>query len=246
MHWDDEVDVLCVGSGVGVLAHAVFCAGLDADVRLVDAALADVSDAETRAYLDSMTEDLGPVTPGARDLEVSVIRAEPAPARTDPRALIEPFVGARLRDFALRCVASPFGVLYTEVPDAGRTALRTEDGDTVQAASIGAFRAGTDRPGPALTAWLDDRADERGVARGADCAVQRLIFEYGRVAGAELVGPSGLTLLRATSGVALSTRSAPAASEWPDQPELGEAVGEVAIVACAAGRFARVVLLNPD
>ena len=97
LHWDDEVDVLCVGSGVGVLAHAVFCAGLDADVRLVDAALADVSDAETRAYLDSMTEDLGPVTPGVRDLEVSIIRAEPAPARTDPRAPIEPFVGARLR-----------------------------------------------------------------------------------------------------------------------------------------------------
>ena len=34
LHWDDEVDVLCVGSGPGVLAHAIACANSDADVLL--------------------------------------------------------------------------------------------------------------------------------------------------------------------------------------------------------------------
>ncbi|HMZ15622.1 MAG TPA: hypothetical protein PLS04_15920, partial [Mycobacterium sp.] len=104
LHWDDEVDVLCVGSGPGVVAHAVFSAGLGADVLLVDAAAP--TDADTLAFLGSMTDDLGPVTPAGADLEASVLRAEPVPARTDPRAPIEPFIGARLREFALRCVAS--------------------------------------------------------------------------------------------------------------------------------------------
>ena len=246
LHWDDEVDVLCVGSGPGVLAHAVFSAALGADVLLVDAAApTDVTDADTRAFLGSMTDDLGPVTPAGADLEVAVLRAEPVPARTDPRAPIEPFIGARLREFALRCVASPFGVLYTEVPDAGWTAMRIEAGDTVQVASIGTFRAGVEAPAPALTAWLDEQAHACGVARAADSVAQRLIFENGRVAGAELAAPSGTTLVRALAGVALSTRSAPDGGEWPAHPELGGRTADVAIIARTAGRFGRLVLLNP-
>lgn len=246
VHWDDEVDVLCVGSGPGVLAHAVFAADLGDDVLLVDAAaMADVSDVETLAYLASMTDDLGLIDPGADDLELAVIRAEPVPARTDPRAPIEPFIGPRLRDFAARCVASPFGVLYTEVPDAGRIAMRTEAGDSVQAASIGAFRAAGDRPAAALAAWLDEQAHHRDVGRAAESVVRRLIFDEGRVAGAELAAPSGTTLVRAVSGVALSTRSAPDAGQWPVQPEPGDRAADVAILACTAGRFGRVVLLNP-
>ena len=242
LHWDDEVDVLCVGSGPGVLAHAVFSAGLGADVLLVDAAAP--TDADTLAFLGSMTDDLGPVTPAGADLEVAVLRAEPVPARTDPRAPIEPFIGARLREFALRCVASPFGVLYTEVPDAGWTAMRIEAGDTVQVASIGTFRAGVEAPAPALTAWLDEQAHACDVARAADSVARRLIFENGRVAGAELAAPSGTTLVRALAGVALSTRSAPDGGEWPAQPELGGRTADVAIIARTAGRFGRLVLLN--
>ena len=243
LHWDDEVDVLCVGSGPGVVAHAVFSAGMGADVLLVDAAAP--TDADTLAFLGSMTDDLGPVTPAGADLEASVLRAEPVPARTDPRAPIEPFIGARLREFALRCVASPFGVLYTEVPDAGWTAMGTEAGDTVQVASVGAFRAGVEAPAAALTAWLDEQAYACGVARAADSVAQRLIFENGRVAAAELAVPSGTTLVRALAGVALSTRSAPDGGEWPAQPELGGRTAEVALIARTAGRFGRLVLLNP-
>ena len=243
LHWDDEVDVLCVGSGPGVVANAVFSAGMGADVLLVDAAAP--TDADTLAFLGSMTDDLGPVTPAGADLEASVLRAEPVPARTDPRAPIEPFIGARLREFALRCVASPFGVLYTEVPDAGWTAMGTEAGDTVQVASVGAFRAGVEAPAPALTAWLDEQAHACGVARAADSVARRLIFENGRVAGAELAAPSGTTLVRALAGVALSTRSAPDGGEWPAHPELGGRTADVAIIARAAGRFGRLALLNP-
>ena len=111
----------------------------------------------------------------------------------------------------------PFGVLYTEVPDAGWTAMGTEAGDTVQVASVGAFRAGVEAPAAALTAWLDEQAHACGVARAADSVAQRLIFENGRVAGAELAAPSGTTLVRALAGVALSTRSAPDGGGRPNR-----------------------------
>jgi len=45
--------------------------------------------------------------------------------------------------------------------------------------------------------------------------------------------------------VALSTRSAPDGGEWPAQPELGGRTADVAIIARTAGRFGRLVLLNP-
>ncbi len=245
--WDDEVDVLCVGSGPGVLAHAIACAASDADVLMADAAApVDVRDAETLAYLSAMTEDLGPITPVDTDLELPVIRAEPVQAAaTDRRATIEPFIGSRLRDFAAHCVASPFGVLYTQIPESDRTAMRTDGDEIVQAASVGTFRAGADEVGPALIEWLDAHARERGIARDTDSTVRRLIFENGRVAGAALTTPSGETLVRAAWGVAMSTRSVPGAPQWPVQPDLRDTVADVAVVACTAGRFGRVALLNP-
>lgn len=246
LHWDDEVDVLCVGSGPGVLAHAIACANSDADVLLADAAApADICDAETLAYLSAMTEDLGPVAPVDTDLELPVIHAEPVPVATERRATIEPFIGSRLRDFAAQCVASPFGVLCTQIPEADRTAMRTDGGDTVQAASVGSFRMGTDEVGPALIEWLDVHARERGITRDADSVVRRLIFEHGRVAGAALATPSGEILVRAEWGVAMSTRSVPGAPKWPVRPDLHGTVTDVVIVACTAGRFGRVALLNP-
>ena len=54
-----------------------------------------------------------------------------------------------------------------------------------------------------------------------------------------------LTDVAKRAGVALSTRSAPDAGEWPAQPELGGRTAEVAIIARTAGRFGRLVLLNP-
>ena len=244
LHWDDVVDVICAGSGPGVLAHAISCADLDRRVLLADAmSTAEVSDADTAAYLDSMTEDVGPLIGFPLDLELPVTRAQPVPARTDRRARIEPFVGSRLRGWAAQCVASPFGVLYSDVPDAGTTAMRTDAGETIQAAVIGEYRPDVDRPGPALIDWLHEEADERAISRNAGSALQRLIFEHGRVAGAALTTPSGTRLVRATAGVALSMASAPPGARWPSQPGLRDTPVQVGIVGRKAGRFGRVELL---
>ncbi len=64
-----------------------------------------------------MTEDLGLSDTPATDLELSAERAKPVPVKTDRRATIEPFFGSRLRDWSVRCIASPFGVIYSQIPD---------------------------------------------------------------------------------------------------------------------------------
>ncbi len=74
-------------------------------------------------------------------------------------------------------------------------------------------------------------------------ALQRLIFEEGRIAGAELsTPPDGTRLVRATHGVALSVGASPADADWPVQDEFPDGA-QVAVVSRTASRFGRVELL---
>ena len=244
LHWDDVVDVICAGVGPGVLAHAILSTDLGLTVELADAVSPfELTDPDTVAYLEAVTDDLGPLSRFLWDLEVPLIHAEPVKPWADRRARIEPFVGSRLRDWAARCVMSPFGVVYSAVPEAGVTAMRSDEVETIRAAALGAYRPDTDRPGAALADWLAEQACERGIAAHG-LGLQRLIFEYGRVAGAAIGTPAGTRLIRATEGVALSTGAVPEGAEWPVQPELGDTVVQVAIVTRTGSKFGRVELLS--
>lgn len=238
--WDEVVDVLCVGTGPGVLAYAISAVERDADVLLIGAA--EHGDPGTSEYLSAMTEDLESDRPA--DLDLPFIRAEPAAARSGRRDRIEPFIGSRLRDFSAQCVASVFGVLHTESDLAG-AAVRTDAGHLLYATELGRFRPGSDRPGPALVDWLDARAGELGVERDSAMTLQRMVFDAGQVAGAAVRGPSGTRLVGATRGVVLATKAVPAGAEWPVRPELSDTLVSVAIVRETASRFGRVVLLAP-
>ena len=78
LYWDDVVDVICAGTGPGALAQAIVCADLGLSVELADAvAPSDLSDPDTVAYLEAMTEDLGPL-----DWSCGGTRAAGAPCRT--------------------------------------------------------------------------------------------------------------------------------------------------------------------
>ncbi|WP_328350489.1 hypothetical protein OG976_16005 [Mycobacterium sp. NBC_00419] len=247
LYWDDVVDVVCAGSGPGVLAHAILCADLGLSVAFADAVSpSDLSDEDTLGYLQAMIDDLGTLTRVPGNLEVPLVRAEPEPPPVIPKkgkhAAIAPFVGSRLRDWAAQCAVSPFGVIYSGVPD-GMTPMRSESGTAIGAAVLGSYRPDADRPGPALAAWLADQARERDIESDGT-GIQRLVFEDGRVAGAAIEGPSGVRLVRALDGVALSIGPAPGGAEWPAQPELRDIEVEVAIVSRAASRFGRVELLQ--
>ncbi|WP_167107105.1 FAD-binding protein [Mycobacterium sp. DL592] len=246
LYWDDVVDVICAGSGPGALAHAILCADLGLSVVFADAVSpADLADEDTLEYLQAMIDDLGslPRVPG--NLELPLTRAVPEPPVTPKKgkhATIAPFVGSRLRDWALQCAVSPFGVIYSGVPD-GMIPMRSESGTAIRAAVLGGYRPNADRPGPALAAWLAEQAREREI-EGDGAAIQRLVFEDGRVAGAAIEGPSGVRLVRALEGVALSTGPMPGGAEWPAQPELRDIDVQVAIVSRSASRFGRVELLQ--
>lgn len=241
--WDYVVDVICAGAGPGVLAHAIYCTDLDLVVEFADAELSwDTIDPDTAGYLQSMTDDLGLAESAGQDLELGTVRAQPVAAvKADRRATVEPFFGSRLRDWSARCVASPFGVIFSQIPD-HMTAMRTDAGETIRAAMLGDYRPDGDRPGPRLADWLREQAGDRGIPDEPGMALQRLIFEEGRVAGAALSTAEGTRLVRATAGVALSIGSVPGDGDWPAQPGLPDGA-QVALVSRTASRFGRVELL---
>lgn len=240
LHWDDVVDVICAGVGPGVLAHAIWCTDLDLDVEFADAELSSqTSDPDTAAYLQSMTDDLEP--PADRGLELAVVHAKPVVVSKDRKTTIEPFFGSRLRDFSARCAASPFGVIYSQIPD-NMTSLRT-GGETIRAAVLGDYRPETDRPGLELAEWLREEADERGLLDETGTVLERLVFEDGRVAGAALSTPDGTRLVRAIVGVALSIGPVPDAADWPVQSGLPSGASQLAVVSRTASRFGLVELL---
>lgn len=236
--WDEVVDVICVGPGTGVLAYGICCAAADLDVLMVDQPSAP--DEVLVGLIAAMTEDLGDPPPDG-ELAVSMLGPEPTPEPSGRRATmksprdapLEPFVGHRLRDFSARCLTSPYGMMFTEVPGL-LTPMRTDSGEAVTAAVLGRYRS-------PLAASLREQADGFGLT-GGDRLIG-LVIEAGRIAGATLDTPAGRRLVGATAGVAVSVGPMPAGLAEPPGADL-DADLEVAVVGRRFGRFARLELVR--
>ncbi len=230
--WDETVDVLCIGIGPGVLAYGIFCAASDLEVLIIECA--DL-DPQTGDWRSDMTEDLDV---GQSDASLSLIRAEPVPVQPiNDRTKLEPFVGEHLRQWSAGCLASPFGVMFTEVPDLD--VMRTPEGQSITAGIVGGYRGADGPPGPTLVRWLRENAE--GLFAPADDRLDGLVVEDGRIAGVILDTADGPRRIGVTRGLALSLGVEPEC--WPDQPELAGLEVDVAVVGRKAGRFARVELL---
>ncbi len=206
--WDDVVDVICVGDGAGVRAFGTACAAAGLDVLHLCAP--GCFDEETSAYLAAMTDDL---QEQAGEPEPVPVRAVPEPLRRDARGrpdILEPFVGQHLRDWSAQCLAAPSGVLFTEVPAIFRR-MRTDSGDVISAVSV-------DGP-PDVTPGRESFAG--------------LVYVDGRIAGAQVDGPSGPLRVRADAGLAFAI-----GPTGPVPP------GAAALVSRPAGRFARLEILE--
>jgi len=231
-NWDETVDVLCVGEGPGALAYGILCTAADLDVLIIESA--DL-DPQTRDWHSCMTEGLDG---GRSDARLSLIRAEPVPVQPiNDRTKLEPFVGEHLRQWSAGCLASPFGVMFTVVPEL--RSMRTVEGESVTAGIVGSYRCDGGPPGPALANWL--RANAEGLFAPADDRLDGLVIEDGRIAGVILDTADGPCRVGVTHGLALSLAVGP--QRWPDQPELAGLQVDVAVVGRQAGRFARVELL---
>lgn len=259
MDWDIEVDVLCVGAGFAGRAMAVAAADAGDDVVVAEQRHADaddglpsaprslldldVHDDETIRYLDALSADLRVTAPhGATPSAPMPVNDDLAPAPPRSRR-IAPFVGARLRDWANGCLASSYGFLFTHVPGRGEVTMRSSRGDAFEVAAVGPLEQG---PGPAplvLEDWLRAQARSRDIEVSEDTVLLRLVFEEGRVVGAELATPSGLCAVRTWRGVVVS---AAGRGGTVDVARLlpGGAPLYVSVVRQAPSRFGRVELVT--
>jgi len=241
LEWDEIVDVICVGTDPGPTAQAI--SGVQCGRRVLAVLRPQIWDTDTAAYVAEMTADLTRPESGS---QVPITRARPTDAQPARGRVIDTFVGGHLRDWAGQCWATPFGVLYTDSFGIDAAAMCTTDGLRIETAAVGDYPSGAQRSGRALADWLAAQAFEHDVQPDPDLTLQRLIIEYGRVAGAELLSTSGMLLVRALNGVALPTGDRDIAASDADRAvptDLGDVDLEVVIVGRPAGRFGRVELL---
>jgi hypothetical protein len=162
----------------------------------------------------------------------------------DPRGVVAPFVGARLRDWAARCLVSPYGYLYTSVSDFRSTPLRTVDGDSLQVAEIGSITPDPANVGGSVLDWLAAQAVDRGIHVHRATSLERIVFEEGAVVGAEFSTPDGPLAVRARHGVTVGGGGPYAALATGQALPADDAPLRLCLVGQTASRFGRVELLT--
>jgi hypothetical protein len=265
--WDEEVDVVCTGSGIAGLAHAVTVAALGGEVFVAGgrgntepsgSAVAvrsrvdrlhwldvDVRDPETNEYFAALSSDLGPLTRSAGNVDVPIRVVEHAEP-IDPRGAVAPFVGARLRDWAARCLVSPYGFLYTRVSDWQSTKLRTVEGDSLEFAEIGSITPDPANIGGSVLDLLIAQARDRDIEVNRAASLQRIVFEEGVVVGAEFATPDGPMAVRARHGVAVAGGRPQVATATGQSLPADDPTLRVCLVAQTASRFGRVELFTSE
>lgn len=250
--WDDEVDVVCTGAGAAGLGSAIAVVELGGSVFVADpspcevAGLrpwlgAGVSDAETTDYFAALVSDLGPLRRSSYNAEVPVRAIAQHPPAQSGRT-VAPFVGSRLRDWAARCVSTPYGYLYTRLPDWPSATVETADGGIFE---IGTMTPDTDDVGGSILDWMTAQAQACDIQPNPDTTLERIVFEEGVAIGAVFETSRGPLAIRARHGVtAASGASRPVARSSSRLP-VGAAV-RVCLSGQRASRFGRLELLTSE
>jgi hypothetical protein len=252
--WDEEVDVVCTGSGVACLATAIGVADLGGQVFVANSPSSpsphprlgvDLQDFETNQYLAALSSDLAPLNRSRWDVDVP-IRAVHQLVRVDAGRPVAPFVGARLRDWAARCLASPYGCLYTRVFGGQAETLHTSDGESLEIAELGAMTPDRDDVGGSVTDWLTAQAEDRRIDAHPRCSLRRIVFEEGDPVGAVFATPEGTVAIRARLGVMVATGGPSLAAAVHQQLPTREPQLRVCVVSHTASRFGRIELLTSE
>jgi hypothetical protein len=262
--WDLEVDVACIGAGVGTLASAIANVDQGAEVLLATppverptsntAVAVDhrvggflrswspiIADAETDEYFAAIShglESVGNRTGDAR-LTVRVVRAVSADERT-----VEPFVGANLRDWNAQCLASQYGLLYTSLSGWRTKSVRASDGKSLEVHPVASIDSTEPADGCTICDWLLGKVRERDVDVSEDSALERIVFEDGRIIGVVLTTPDGPLAVGVRHGLSVSSRDPFVAPADPLVVPCRPDGLEVCIVGQPASRFLRVELVD--
>jgi hypothetical protein len=206
--------------------------------------LRDTLDVETCEYLAAVGED---ITDSAIDPGNGAVPRRSARNLTTDEAFrrpVETFVGARLTGWAAQCVASPYGLLYTSMRDWRSTTMKSANGESVEALSIGAIDWADGLGDGALRQWLTLEALKRDIEVEAETRFERIVFEEGVIAGVVLSTQDGPLAVRTRAGITFAPSDyGTGAGEHVGVP--GERL-QVCLVGRTASRFGRVELLDTE
>lgn len=266
MIWDEEVDMVCTGSGVAGLASAISTVDVGGEVFVADSSGdradqtsgharvdrvhpwlgVDVRDSETIDYFAALSSDLGPVRRSTWDVDVP-IRVVRQPVPVESGVTVAPFIGARLGVWAARCLASPYGYLCTSLRDWQSTVLHTAEGEMFEVAEIGTMSPEPGNVSGSVYEWLTAQAHDRSIGVHAGSSLQRIVFEDGAVLGAVFSTPDGPRAIRARHGVTVASDGGPQISAAAQcQLPAGDTALRVCLVRQTASRFGRVELLTSE
>jgi hypothetical protein len=262
--WDLEVDVACIGAGVGTLASAVATVDLGAEVLLAtppvnrprsstavavnhrvggflrswSPIVADVGTDEYFAAVSHGLESVGNHTDDAR-LTVRKVSAVSADDRS-----VEPFVGANLRDWNAQCLASQYGLLYTSLSGWRTKSMRASDGKSLEVQPVASIDSAELADGCTISDWMLGKVRECDVDIREDSALERFVFEYGRVVGVVFTTPDGPLAVGVRHGLTVSSSDSFVAPADPLVVPPGPDGLQLCVVGQSASRFLRVEMLD--
>lgn len=262
--WDTEVDLVCIGAGIGGLASAI--AAVDADVDVIVAGTApnldgdasslvtrrrvgsvrgwlqhETVDVETNEYFSALVEGLDPLTHRA---DAAHVPTRVASEWTADERTVEPFVGAAIRAWDAQCLASPYGLLSSFVVDVKHPLMRTSDGESIAVVPLGEMDWHDGIGEHELLGWMAAQARERDVEVLAASPLQRLVWEEGLIVGVVLDTPDGPFAVRTRRGVTLSPPEHEQAPNIRPIDPCSDDRKQVCLVGRTASRFARVELVT--
>lgn len=206
--------------------------------------LRDTLDVETNEYLAAVGEDI--TDSGIDRGNGAVPRRNVRNLSTDEafRRPVETFVGARLTGWAEQCVASPYGLLYTSMRDWRSTTMKSANGESIEALSIGAIDWADGFGDGVLREWLTAEALKRDIEVEAETRFERIVFEEGVIAGVVLSTEDGPLAVRTRAGITFAPSDYDTGtSEYVGVPDSRL---QVCLVGRTASRFGRVELLDTE
>jgi hypothetical protein len=262
--WDTEVDLVCIGAGIGGLASAIAAVDADEDVIVAGTAPSldrdasslvtrrrvgslrgwlqhETVDVDTNEYFSALVEGLDPLAYRADAARVPTRVASEWPA--DERT-VEPFVGAAIRTWDAQCLGSPYGLLSSFVGDVKHPRMRSSDGESVAVTPLGELDWHDGLGEHELLDWMAAQARERDVEVIVASPLQRLVFEEGLIIGVVLDTPDGPLAVRVRRGVTMSPPEHQQASSVRLNDPSSDDRKQVCLVGRTASRFARVELVT--
>jgi len=157
---------------------------------------------------------------------------------------VETFFGSKLAGWAAQCIASPYGLMYTNTTDWHSTTMTSESGESIEATSIGTIEwtDGSDRG--VLHRWMTAQAQDRDVEVECGSTLDRIVFEEGLIAGVVLRTPDGPLAVRTRAGLTFAPADHDPVSA--ERPGVAGDLLQVCLVGRSASRFGRVELMATE